>query len=191
MLTFPTGASVKGLFASCGPTAVIRRIVAIIVDAIERVFWRWARPHVAVKRHEVIAPTLADIDTPTAVIGVIRSLLVEATRLHASPCLVFWRLTPSLTLPVPERPRCQQLASETAATVGLSISETAQTDDRDCPAIALTLPSDLSLAGWKDLVFGGSHSYEFAVALSSDIGAWFHAAWHCTRYAKVEARWCI
>src|SRR5215469_7640127 len=71
------------------PTAVLGRVIAVVVDAVERVGSRGARAHVGEERHEVVAPALAYLDAAAAVAREIRAVRPATAADHAVPDLVF------------------------------------------------------------------------------------------------------
>ncbi len=51
---------VRGLFKWCCPVAILRFIIAVIVDSVDLVSERWWIAHVRNKIQEVVAPSLAN-----------------------------------------------------------------------------------------------------------------------------------
>lgn len=88
--------SILRLLARGGPATVLRSIRSIVVDAVDRV--RRGRPlaHVFEERREALQPARADGDAASAVLGIVRSALVQAAILHAAPSLVLGRLGESV-----------------------------------------------------------------------------------------------
>jgi hypothetical protein len=73
------------------PPAVLRRVRPIVVrPAINAVLRAWLAPHVSEKVSVAILPSLANRDAPTAVVGEVISLRVEASSAKGAPCSVFW-----------------------------------------------------------------------------------------------------
>lgn len=77
--------SIAGLLAFGGPATVAWFVMAVVVDALDRVRGRRLRPHVGEKGREVVAPAIADRDTAATVIGVVVRVLIEAARFHSGP----------------------------------------------------------------------------------------------------------
>src|SRR5262249_43793985 len=71
------------------PATVLRRVVAVIVAAVERMGARGARAPVGEERHEIVAPAVADLDAAAAVAGKIAVVRLAAPADHAVPALVF------------------------------------------------------------------------------------------------------
>lgn len=84
MITAP----IVALLFLCRPTTVLGRVRAVVVDTIKRVP-RWARPHVGVEVCKRVAPAVADLDAPPAIVSVVRMLRVQAPRFHGHPRPVF------------------------------------------------------------------------------------------------------
>lgn len=81
----------ENLFLSRRPAAVAGLVVSVVVDAIQRVFSGWLRPHVGVEGCEVIPPAFADRDAAATVVGPLRRPRVQAAALHRIPGSVFAR----------------------------------------------------------------------------------------------------
>lgn len=81
--------SVSGLFCSCGPAAIPRRVRTVVVDSLKSV--RRARfvAHLANERGEIVAPQIAHFDSPSAIVLVGRTRLRVAAAVHSCPSLVF------------------------------------------------------------------------------------------------------
>lgn len=75
--------SVICLFFARGPLTVIWTVWAIIIKSIYCVFL-WTRPHVGLKRKKII-PLLADLNSSTAVSGIVSSSRCVAPGSHLKP----------------------------------------------------------------------------------------------------------
>jgi len=82
--------SIKHLFGSRGPAAVSRFIVAVVVNAINRMTRRWTRAHVSKEFRERIAPLFANNYSLHPIAG-IYGLISMAARNHILPSFVFNR----------------------------------------------------------------------------------------------------
>jgi hypothetical protein len=71
-----------------GPSAIRRRVRAVIVDAIKGVVARWARPHVGVEPLKRL-PLGTHGDAPSAIVLEVGMLPICAARPHLAPRLVF------------------------------------------------------------------------------------------------------
>src|SRR5262249_53091388 len=77
------------LLAVRGPTAVFRRVIPVVVQAIKRIRAPGPRPHIGQKRHEIVPAAFAPADAAAAITGEIGMTSVAATRDHAVPGVVF------------------------------------------------------------------------------------------------------
>ncbi len=68
--------------------AILRRIAAVIVDAVERVLGSGARPHVGQEVLEV-QPSFTDLDAASTVTVIVGRIGIAATLLHGVPRAVF------------------------------------------------------------------------------------------------------
>ena len=81
------------------PSAVLRAVVAVIVDAVETVLGRRARTHVLEEGFEGVPP-FAHLDAAATVAGVGVVALVAATLAHPAPGPVLWCALPHDRAPV-------------------------------------------------------------------------------------------
>jgi len=81
-------APIVGLFFSRGPSAVARLVVAVIVDALDRMLRRGAWPHVSEELRKILSPTVGHGDPSATVAMVIRVILFVATTLGVEPRLI-------------------------------------------------------------------------------------------------------
>ena len=95
------------------PSAVGRRVWAVIVDTAERVLWRRTRPHIKQKPREIVAPFFAHVDPSGSVVAVGRVARVVTAPLRASPRIVLW----SVGKPMSSQVSAGVLTRETAATL--------------------------------------------------------------------------
>ena len=77
------------LFASGSPTAVLRRVWAVVVDAVYRVAGRGFSAHVGKEVLIGMQPAFANPDSPITVVHVRNGFGVIAALLHRSPSIVF------------------------------------------------------------------------------------------------------
>lgn len=85
LLALAGWAAIAGLFEFRGPAAVIRLVVAVVVDAVKRVGASWACSHVSIEVGETVPPALANNDAAPAIAGVIGRVGVVATLDHGGP----------------------------------------------------------------------------------------------------------
>ena len=74
--------AIVGLFSRCGPTAIRGFIVAVIVDAINRVFRAGTWPHVVQKLFKRVQPCLADVNATAAVVGIALNVGIQTAFAH-------------------------------------------------------------------------------------------------------------
>lgn len=82
---FPRVPHLLGL--ACPPT-VFRRVVAVGIDPINRVFRRGSPFHVFKKRLEAVLPSRANRNTTAAVVFVVRCVRIRTTLAHTEPNLI-------------------------------------------------------------------------------------------------------
>lgn len=122
------------------PPAIPRFVVAIVVDAIERVRRRWPRSHISQESREVITPRFADRDPAPTVQGVFRIAPRITAALGVAPAFVFRRMAAIAAGPVRQRTITGLFRSETPTTLCPSISQGFTLDRGQGTAIAATLP---------------------------------------------------
>lgn len=84
---------VVSLFESDSPSAIFGRVWAIVVNAINGMLWRWARPHVSVKVLERVDPASAHCNTARAIVRIIRRFGICASALDMPPTSVLGRVS--------------------------------------------------------------------------------------------------
>jgi hypothetical protein len=134
----PRLAAIVGLFLLRRPAAILGRVRAVVVDAVERVKLRRTLSHVREERFEAVAPAVADRNSAATVVGVARCLRIQAPVLHLLPRAEFRRLAPAvravrggraLTVQAPARLR--------------SAAEELLSDGRGVPAVAPAEPRSM------------------------------------------------
>lgn len=70
-----------------GPTAVLRCVVPIVVNSINRML-QWTRPHVFDKLFKVVKPLRAYLYAPSAITVEVPVLWFVAAGLHIPPCVI-------------------------------------------------------------------------------------------------------
>ena len=88
--------AVIALLCNRCPAAVVWLIVTVVIDAVKRVLLARARPHVFVESLERITPTMTNLDTAAAVVGIVLITRPGASLDHRVPGLVFWRVPHSV-----------------------------------------------------------------------------------------------
>jgi len=89
----PTAASfIVGLLLWRSPSDIARRVVSIIVDAVNRIPWAGADTDVCKKREEVVSPFVTDGYSSASVVLKPNVLWVCGALNHTSPGVIFWYL---------------------------------------------------------------------------------------------------
>lgn len=70
------------------PSAVLWRVWPIVVDALNRVLWRWSLPHVGVEVLKGIEPAFTHDNASPAVTRIRRDVGISATRLDVRPTAI-------------------------------------------------------------------------------------------------------
>lgn len=84
----PVVSLVIGLLSITRPSAVIRRIWAVVVDALNgKAVWAW--PHISQEVFKRLLPAVTNRNTASSVSGIGRRFWVSATFDHAAPTLIF------------------------------------------------------------------------------------------------------
>jgi len=81
-------AAISVLLSSCCPPAIFGRVGTVVVNAVNGIRLRWARPHVVHKILKRCAPTGTDSNSSPAVVDVAFCGRIEAPFEHAGPYLV-------------------------------------------------------------------------------------------------------
>lgn len=81
------GALIDRLLKQCGPSAIVRCIVAVVVNAVDRMIWRRRQTHIC---QEIIKqlPSVTHFNAAAAVIRVGRFFRVIATFFYSLPYLI-------------------------------------------------------------------------------------------------------
>jgi hypothetical protein len=83
--------SVAHVLRARNPSAILRRVSGLVVNPVNLMLRGRARPHVGKKRFKGLAPSFANSDSTTSIVGVSLDVRVCAPRSHRSPCKPFWR----------------------------------------------------------------------------------------------------
>jgi hypothetical protein len=145
---------IQGLLASCGPSTVLRRVRAVVVDAVEAMSIRRTYAHVREELFECV-PSAVDRDTSASVVVKGGAPLIAASVQHLRPGVVLDRFITAV---------CHRRRSH-AATTGLRSSTTqGRPIDRFFgAAVASTRPFGVLAAT------AASDDNELSETLSSDV----------------------
>lgn len=80
--------SISHLLFSGSPSAILRRIRAVIVDSVNAVFRRWTATHIGQEVVERIKPALAESDATDVATGIV-ALGIKTTGLEVAPSAIF------------------------------------------------------------------------------------------------------
>jgi hypothetical protein len=131
--------SIVGLIASGAPYAVVGFIIAVIVEAFNRVPWRRTRTHVGKEQNE-IAPSLTYDDAAPAIVDEVWVVWVAASGEHSGPDIVFRKSPFTWILSVFPVSVCGCFAMETATRARSAITKIAACSSGAFAAIADAVP---------------------------------------------------
>lgn len=138
---------VSRLLLRCCPTTITERVMAVVVDAVERMTRRWATAHVGQERLIRPAPLQADPNATPAVSCVSDVLGIVATGLHALPDFVLWRcLAPRAFAVSLVRATTAVFSLHAAAALGVSGHEVSGPCANRTSAVATTKPAAVFIA---------------------------------------------
>lgn len=175
-------APVVGLFSPCRPSDIARFVVAVIVNAINRMLQRWPLTDVRAEVNERFSPTVAHAN-PTRAVPLDNwnqqdddtcessYTTLGATEFQLCPCLVFRRISPSRNMQpqdsVPRRRHTTQIAVR---------------HNRSTAAIADALPVRLRVS---DTIVGDNR--QASVAVSDEVNDAVRSRAH-THYLTIRRR---
>lgn len=120
---------ISALFCRGGPTAILRRVGAVVVDAVERMFGVWAFTHIFEEIRKRAEPTVTDDDSAAPVVLILLERFRVAARFHRFPGAIFGGLSGSSALSM----RNSMLAL--APTIlRFAVAEVRQADNSFCAA---------------------------------------------------------
>lgn len=136
------------LFNTRCPSAVLRLVVPIVVDTVDRVLVVRSSPHVFEEVFVGSLPAFTDTDPTRAVVLEELVFRVRATRQHVRPGAVLRRLFAVGAFTVPERQHCTDcaptLSSVTATRGACSVSQERSSQQPFSAAVAATAPLRLA-----------------------------------------------
>lgn len=133
----PIAIAVVYLLARRRPSAITRLIVAVVINAIDRVTRAWLAAQIIKKCLERVTPPIAHRNTSSAVAMPVLMVSILASLNHSGPCLVFASALTNLRLSMPH-PRTTPTAFRFTATKIRGL------DLRGLAAIAMTYPRAFS-----------------------------------------------
>ncbi len=119
------------LLLSRSPVAIIWRVAEVIIAPLNRMFWRWFRPHIC-EEPSIVAPAVADRNAAPPV--AIPSLLIgiSASLDHGFPTVVLSSVAIACCMPM----LLNSISPETATAFGASVHQSAGPDNAMGPTIA-------------------------------------------------------
>lgn len=81
---------ISTLFLGCSPTAIPRSIISIVINSINRIFWRRFFTHILKEVSKRITPAVTYLYSASPVITVSCAFLVIASLFHVNPRQIFW-----------------------------------------------------------------------------------------------------
>lgn len=134
--TIASLATIQQLLRHRGPATVVRRIVAVIVNAIDGMLTGWTWTEVIVKVQKAVSPPVAHRNTAAAVIAKGGRFRVVATLKHATPARIFWCLRQAMR----DLECASRLTVQTSTRSRLTAPQASLRFHTQTPAIAATVP---------------------------------------------------
>ena len=130
------------LVSRCGPLAVIRRVMPVVIDALNPISPNgWFRPHVRVEVFKRREPSFADSDSSPSVIRIGMVVSVQTPSPHVAPRVVFRTVTQAMgSFVVAKVVSLTPIALQTAA----RLSSCAWGYGDMCAAVAYRIPEALT-----------------------------------------------
>lgn len=135
-------ALVVHLLDACRPAHIARFVMAVRIDAVNRMLARWTKTDVRQKRREVIAPFIADADAAPAVMPKAFVRWIIASLFHLAPRPVFGRLAHA----VGGEPSHLNLTPQAPATSSSAIYQRGTLNA--CSLAAFAAAEPISAIGW-------------------------------------------
>lgn len=144
--------AIVGLFKTCCPFAILRRVRAIDIDTVNRVTRRRFSPHISEKvfvSSLKCVPSPADANSPGSIMFKISKVGVRAPSAHRTPCSIFWRHL-AATFTVLKVSLATKCSSVTATTHSFSSVEVTSIDNASGSALAPHSPKRTAIASASD-----------------------------------------
>lgn len=140
--------AIRHLLALGRPANVAGFIVTIVVNSIQRMFRTWLRSDVGYERLKTNKPFRPHPDSASTVVDVGFAPVIVASVLGLGPRFVLWSLSALGRMAVKKclSPGLVQFPIKTPTRCRVALSETSPTNNRCLPAVALTLPTSLTVA---------------------------------------------
>lgn len=163
---------IQVLFALCCPSTVVRFVISVIVDTVNRGANRLSA-HIRQEVFERLSPTYTNRNTAPAIALPVFMLSICASLNHRRPSSVFWRGVTRERMAVLQ-------SSPTAAAARVPALQIISLSNRFVAAIAKTIPASLftALARWRD-------DHKQAETLTCEI----ESRWHMSDYTTTKHMW--
>lgn len=145
-------AAVSCLLAPVRPAAVFWGVRAVVVDAVDAVFRRWARSHVRQEGFERMEPARADRNAAPSVPVVVRVVRIGRAAFHRTPTIQGFRGMPPSGVSVRNEGRAQAFSSQAAAGLRVAVIKRLGARDVFIPAFAAAKQLLATLFGVFDSV---------------------------------------
>ena len=149
-----TVATVCSLLLRRGPSAILRRVGAFVVNAVKRIMDGRTLAHVAEEGLEACSPLRTDCNPPASIFGIILAVLGVTALFHKTPSVVLRGFCHAMT----EIENSRYLPTETAAGLA-SFAKMVLPDRHDSTAIAPTCPEPMARV-WPGLFANHSEASE-------------------------------
>lgn len=140
--TVASDTTVVCLFFGGRPAHVSGFVMAVVVDAIQRMIRGWSWAHIGQKGGEVLRPLATDADPPCAVALPRRVPRIATSLFHATPSPVFRSQHPTTRGPMTAEPASVAVLNKAAARGRHPAAETGRRHNDRPAAIALAVPGD-------------------------------------------------
>jgi hypothetical protein len=173
------------LLAGC-PSAILRHVIAIVVDAVQAMsmFRCWSQSHVSKERLKALAPFLANLDTSTTIAKKHGIVDIGATLEHVCPGIILGRIT---------KPMCGKTCSshitvQATTRLCVAVSERYSADYGSHTTITQTKPPCSSMFSLRSFNY-----YQASVPIPGFVNHLAHLASNCKAalqkvpFAKNEA----
>ena len=165
--------SIAGLLFSRSPAAVLRSVVAVVVDAVQRQC-RGPLAHVLEKIGECL-PSLANADPSFPVVSKFLAIRIEASSLHRSPDAVFRPVASPSRIAVDSGALLSRLHGKATTAASSALAQVASRDNALGAASTPAAPQRIA-----PVCSGPFNRRQPAEALASQIAE----AWHVCFYPK-------
>lgn len=145
--------SIATLLSRSGPAAILRRVMAVIINAVKLMLGRCATSHVG---KEIVEghPAITDRDAATTIPGILGTFRIKAAGFHGAPDVVFRRVCAPMPQPIvlAKMPNAFHVSAgcfrmETAARFNVTVAHIAYHDNRFASAFTATFHA--SFPSWR------------------------------------------